>query len=121
MQFYHRISFYVIFIDEQDHHGRANSPATQLKSAAALNQKLQTENQIPKREEQNNEVEDKCKPCQDTFNKCKTIILEDPSLAFKDLIRLIRSKHRSPRHKQIEKESVLMISDFLAKTSDFGK
>ncbi|VDI43181.1 Hypothetical predicted protein [Mytilus galloprovincialis] len=94
------------FKDEQDHHGRANSPATQLKSAAALNQKLQTENQIPKREEQNNEVEDKCKPCQDTFNKCKTIILEDPSLAFKDLIRLIRSKHRSPRHKQIEKESV---------------
>ncbi|XP_063425387.1 TPR and ankyrin repeat-containing protein 1-like [Mytilus trossulus] len=109
----------IAFEDKPEHHGRANSPATQLKSAAALNKKQQTENQIQKREEQNNEIEDKCKPCQDTFNKCKNIILEDPSLAFKDLIRLIRSKHRSPRHKQIEKESVLMISDFLAESSDF--
>ncbi|CAC5364351.1 unnamed protein product [Mytilus coruscus] len=106
-------------VKQTDHHSRESSPATQLKSDAVLKQSQTTEKQIQKLEKQINNVEDKCKPCQDTFNKCKTIILDNPSIAFKDLLRLIKSKHRHPRHKQIEEESVLLISDFLAESTDF--
>lgn len=81
--------------------------------------KLQTK-QICADEDHTHKDEDKCNTCQDTFDKCKTIILETPSMAFKDLFRIFRLKHRHSRHKEIVEKSVLLISDFLAETKEFG-
>lgn len=101
---------------------RECSPATKIKSDLKASLKLQQskENQKQNDEEQNSN-DKKCNTCRERFNKCKDIILENPQVAFKDLLKLIKLKHRHPSHKQIEEESVLLISDFLAESEDFGK
>ncbi|CAC5380294.1 unnamed protein product [Mytilus coruscus] len=101
----------------QDHHGRESSPATPKKAEhdELLKQKQPTAERMKNVEGQINTVEVKCNTCQETFDKCKAIILEKPSLALKDLSRLMKSKHR---HKQIEEASVVLIADFLAESTD---
>lgn len=106
-----------------DHHVRECSPAAPIESKldAASKPKQSNEHQMHKNVDQKTKDENKCHKCQETFDKCKGIILENPSLAFKDLLKLIKSKHRHQRHKQIEEDCVSLISDFLVETKDFGK
>lgn len=85
---------------------------------ALLKQKQPTNERMKNDERQINMVEDKCNTCQETFDRCKASILEKPSLALKDLSKLIKSKHR---HKPIEEASVVLIADFFAESKDIGK
>lgn len=122
MQFYNIVGFSFIFIDvnNPDHHDRESSPATPkiTEHDALLKQKQPTDERMKNDDRQNDTVEDKCNTCQETFDRCKACILEKPSLALKDLSKLIKSKHR---HKQIEEASVVLIADFLAESKDIGK
>lgn len=123
MQFYSIVRFSTIFIDitNPDQHGRESSPATPkiTEHDALLKQKKPINEQIKNNKRQVNMVEDKCNTCQETFDRCKASILEKPSLALKDLSKLMRRpKHR---HKQIEEASVVLIADFLAESKDIGK
>lgn len=115
----------ILFIDvkKADHHVRECSPAApnESKSDATSKPKQSKEQHLHTNVEQNTKDENKCHKCQETFDKCKGIILENPSLAIKDLLKLIKSKHRHQRHKQIEGDSVSLISDFLVESKDFGK
>ncbi|XP_052083768.1 TPR and ankyrin repeat-containing protein 1-like isoform X3 [Mytilus californianus] len=61
--------------------------------------------------------EDKCHECLAKFTTCQNSILEDSTTSLVELSRLIKSKHKGPRHRDIIENSIKLITDFLAEST----
>jgi hypothetical protein len=65
--------------------------------------------------------EDRCNTCMETFTRCQQTIGTNSIDSLKELSKLIKSKHRSTKHKDIIAKALSLIADHLAESPDTSK